>query len=226
VSNPIPLHPADSLERVLDDMRQCVASRRDEGWVTRAVMVLIRHELLRVLDILIGLLADFRAGRLPPVIPAKCEPNLGVGGSPTVEGRCERGNERTNQTRSGPAAWAASPPRGAPSRQDNAPGDARATAPSPWPGQRTAKWATRRVAPAPRSPSPLRSPGRVSIPGPGGGPRGVASHASHVPRPRCRRDWGRDGRHPRTPSSLRYRIVLPCPGGAGRRRWPVKASCR
>ncbi len=67
MSHPTPLHPADSLERALDDMRQSVAAIGDEGLVMRVLTAQIRLALLSILDMLIDLLADFRAGRLPPL---------------------------------------------------------------------------------------------------------------------------------------------------------------
>jgi hypothetical protein len=70
LSHPIPLHPDADLAVVLDDMRQSVAAWGDEGMVMRFFRASICLMLLSILDTLIELLADFRAGRLPPVLPA------------------------------------------------------------------------------------------------------------------------------------------------------------
>jgi hypothetical protein len=70
VSHPIPLHPDADLALVLDELRQSVAAWGDEGLVMRVLRARICLALLSILDTLIDLLADFRAGRLPPVLPA------------------------------------------------------------------------------------------------------------------------------------------------------------
>jgi hypothetical protein len=70
VSHPTPLHPDADLAVVLDDMRQDVAAWGDEGLVMRFFRASICLMLLSILDTLIELLADFRAGRLPAVLPA------------------------------------------------------------------------------------------------------------------------------------------------------------
>jgi hypothetical protein len=70
VSHPTPLHPDADLAVVLDDMRQSVAAWGDEGMVMRVFRASICLMLIGILDTLIDLLADFRAGRLPPVLPA------------------------------------------------------------------------------------------------------------------------------------------------------------
>ncbi len=70
MSHPTPLHPDADLALVLDEMRQSVAACGDEGLIMRVFVVGIRLALLSILDTLIGLLADFRAGRLPPLLPA------------------------------------------------------------------------------------------------------------------------------------------------------------
>jgi hypothetical protein len=167
VSHPIPLHPADSLERVLEDMRQCVASRRDEGWATRAVMVLIRYELLRVLDILIGLLADFRAGKLPPVLPADCE-------------------TRAQRTAAPPPASAAavdSRPQGAAARHIRAPGNRPANSTSDASGDAPEHIAAQHGPLTPHHPGSPASPSRPLRHRLGRGPRGIAGYPSAVPRP-------------------------------------------
>ena len=70
MSHPTPLHPDADLAVVLDDLRQDVAAWGDEGMVMRVFRAGICLMLLSILDTLIDLLADFRAGRLPPVLPA------------------------------------------------------------------------------------------------------------------------------------------------------------
>jgi hypothetical protein len=74
VSHPTPLHPDADLAVVLDDMRQSVAAWGDEGMVARFFRASICLMLLSILDTLLELLADFRAGRLPPILPARDEP--------------------------------------------------------------------------------------------------------------------------------------------------------
>jgi hypothetical protein len=64
VSHPLPLHPADRLERVLDDMRQSVASSGDEGWLMRIVAMVICRFLDQILEMLVGVLAEIRAGTI------------------------------------------------------------------------------------------------------------------------------------------------------------------
>jgi hypothetical protein len=78
---------------VLDDMRQSVAASGDEGLIMRVFTAGIRLMLLSILDMLIDLLADFRAGRLPPVLPAEDEPACRVGFQPTIATTCEPPNE-------------------------------------------------------------------------------------------------------------------------------------
>jgi hypothetical protein len=104
VSHPIPLHSDADLAVVLDDMRQDVAAWGDEGLVMRFFRASICLMLLSILDTLIELLADFRAGRLPPVLPAYDEHDI-------------------------PAERAAASPRGPASRQTRAPGNASANTP-------------------------------------------------------------------------------------------------
>ncbi len=170
MSHPIPLHPADSLEHVLDDMRQCVASRRDEGWLTRALMLLIRYELLCIIEILLGLLADFRAGKFPPV-PQAAEIRR-VGDSPTIAAQFETGRDGTAPPPV-PARAIASPRRAAPSREIPAPGAIPANDPAGDPAD----------APEPARRGPAYAPPRPAGRRPEQGPRGIPWYPSHVPRP-------------------------------------------
>jgi hypothetical protein len=94
VSHPTPLHPDADLALVLDEMRQSVAAWGDEGMIMRVFRASICLMLLSILDTLIELLADFRAGRLPPVLPAKDEPARRVGFQPTIATKCEPADER------------------------------------------------------------------------------------------------------------------------------------
>jgi hypothetical protein len=96
VSHQTPLHPDADLAVVLDDLRQNVAAWGDEGMVMRVFRASICLMLLSILDTLIELLADFRAGRLPPVLPALDESPAGqarirrTGPSPTVPSNVRR----------------------------------------------------------------------------------------------------------------------------------------
>ncbi len=151
------------MERVLDDMRQCVASRGEEGWVTKAVMLLIRYELLCIIEILLDLLARFRAGKLPPVLPAERAPGRWVGDSPTIDPGCQTVSPRHAVPR---------PSRAPAATRATAPRDASSNPPEP------------SAADAPRRPPvvPLFPP-RLVLPPPVYQPRGIASHPSQVPRP-------------------------------------------
>jgi hypothetical protein len=171
VSHPIQLHPADSLERVLDDMRQSVVAHGDDGWVNRVLMAGIWTALLSLLDTLIGLLADFRAGKLPPVLPARDRSAI-----PTDR---ERADQRTT-----PGPRAATDPAAA-SPEDSAPRPVlrnRGKGPCPAPADHPEKAATGQPDPAPRrSASPLSAP-PLAIRRTENPPRRAALHPSHVPR--------------------------------------------
>jgi hypothetical protein len=158
VSHPIPLHPDADLAVVLDDLRQSVAAWGDEGMVARLFRASICLMLLSILDTLIELLADFRAGRLPPVLEAEDE---------------------TRDERIAPAPpvsrdSAGSFPQGAASRRLRAPGKDRVGACGPIPAgvaeQSAAQYPAlaRRGAVFPlaraRVPCAARSPGRAVSP--------------------------------------------------------------
>jgi hypothetical protein len=161
VSRQTPLHPDDSLERALDDMRQYVATCGDEGLVMRVLTAQIRLALLSILDTLIGLLADFRAGRLPPVLPANSEPGRRAADSPAVPAECETPS-----------------PRLIASRRIRAPGDGGGRMPdgtgADAPEQPAAR-APRRAGLSPSAPHPATR--RSLHP-----PRGMAGYPSFVPR--------------------------------------------
>jgi hypothetical protein len=177
VSHPIPLHPDADLAVVLDDMRQSVAAWGDEGMVMRFFRASICLMLLSILDTLIELLADFRAGRLPPVLPAQDESE-----TPAPSAMRDR---RTDPPPT-PAGPAAAFPNAAASRPIRAPrdacsnddDDALADVPEQSAAQHRARWAT----PAPRRSAFTVSPPCRSIRRPAHGPRGLAMHPSAVPR--------------------------------------------
>jgi hypothetical protein len=164
VSHQTPLHPDADLAVVLDDMRRRVAAWGDEGMVMRVFRASICLMLLSILDTLIELLADFRAGRLPPVLPALERPSNAAA----------RGAEHHRKTpRLSPEAAARAPSHGAAACDISTP-DAENVRATPAAG---------RPAQAPRAPgSPLSSP-RLAIRGPATAPRGIAWCPSHVPRP-------------------------------------------
>jgi hypothetical protein len=159
VSDQPPLHPDDRLERALGDMRQSVAARGEEGWVDRVLMAGIWLALLSILDTLIELLADFRAGRLPPVLAAELEPGRGVGHPPTVASR----DSRSLRGRVASVRRAAPSDAGLRSWADGAPDDAPVPAAAQW-ADRT----PRRLAftlPPPRRPVHRPEPAPRRIPG-------------------------------------------------------------
>jgi hypothetical protein len=169
VPHPIPLHPDADLAVVLDDMRQSVAAWGDEGMVMRVFRAGICLMLLSILDTLIELLADFRAGRLPPVLPAEDEPARRVGFQPTIATKCDPANE--------PAASGAPAPASRPIRARRTE-DARAAAAGASEQSAAAQGDAAPRRSAPRLPSP-----RAPIRRPGHGPRAVTFYSSHVPRP-------------------------------------------
>jgi hypothetical protein len=157
VSHPTPLHPDADLALVLADLRRNVAAWGDEGMVMRVFRASICLMLLSILDTLIDLLADFRAGRLPPVLPAEDESTVAT--------------QRETASRQGHAAPRE---RASVSVRANTPRDAPADAPEP------------SAAPASRPPAfPLPSP-RAPLRHPEPGPCRIVFHPSAVPRPRWR----------------------------------------
>jgi hypothetical protein len=174
VSHPIPLHPDADLAVVLDDMRQSVAAWGDEGMVMRVFKASICLMLLGILDTLIELLADFRAGRLPPVLPAVDQSSAlpsvrGMDDSSTIAARSE--------TRS---------PQRLTSRPMRAPRDASAKISEGAPADAPEHGAVPTFALAPRYPARPPSPSRLPASRPEHGRRRIAVHPSHVPR---WRDW-------------------------------------
>jgi hypothetical protein len=160
VSHPIPLHPDADLAVVLDDLRQSVAAWGDEGMVSRFFRASICLMLLSILDTLIDLLADFRAGRLPPVLPA-----LERSGKPATSGTKDQRGIEPPQAAAAGAAGAS--PRRSTGRLVRAPSaDASSGAP----------------AEAPIRPGVFLAPRRIRNRCPEHGPRGVAFDPSAVPR--------------------------------------------
>jgi hypothetical protein len=163
VSHPIPLHPDADLAVVLDDLRQSVEAWGDEGMVMRVFRVSVCLLLLSILDTLIDLLADFRAGRLPPVLPAEDELPRRVGFQPTIATKWGPADE--------PPAPAARPARAC--RTDDPPA-ASADAPE--------QCATEYAASAPCRPGVRLSPPSLARLLPGSANREIAWSRSRVPR--------------------------------------------
>jgi hypothetical protein len=162
VSHPTPLHPDADLALVLDELRQSVAASGDEGLILRVFVAGIRLALLSILDTLIGLLADFRAGRLPPVLEAEWETR----------------HERTAPPPSPDDRTAASK-QGAASRPAHT---SRTTDPRATSAGAPEQNATEHADAAPRrSGSPLAAP-PPPVRHPGHGPRATAFRPSHVRR--------------------------------------------
>jgi hypothetical protein len=171
LSHPTPLHPDADLALVLDEMRQSVAECGDEGLIMRVFVVGIRLALLSILDTLIGLLADFRAGRLPPLLPALSELSTAPSG-PSANGS---------------AIIAAQPEtpslRFAASRHTRALRNPSADAASGAPGETAAPSGARSSALASRSPGVSLSARGRPIRDPDHDPCGIRFYPSHVPRP-------------------------------------------
>jgi hypothetical protein len=163
VSHPIPLHPDADLAVVLDDMRQSVAAWGDEGMVMRVFRARICLALLSILDTLLDLLADFRAGRLPPVLPAHDE-------------AAPRSRRSVVPAATIPAQPETPSPEGAAARPIRAPRDgAPRAAPADAPEKRTAAMTLRRCSPLWASHRPIVYPADA--------PRAIAGTPSRVPRP-------------------------------------------
>jgi hypothetical protein len=165
VSHPIPLHPDADLAVVLDDMRQSVAAWGDEGMVMRFFRASICVALLSILDTLIELLADFRAGRLPPVLPAHDEYESaaeGAAASPRGRASCQ---SREPGNRSVTAA-----------------GNACADAPGDAPDQCADQSTDHNAEPALRRWRAVPPPPRLTILHPDSAPREIAWSRSRVPR--------------------------------------------
>jgi hypothetical protein len=170
LSDPTPLHPDADLALVLDDLRQSVAASGDEGLIMRVFVAGIRLALISILDTLISLLADFRAGRLPPVLPAY---------ESSAHRRIGRGDDTTAV-----AAQPETPPHGGfAARHTRASGNIRPQSPceaGAEPGQHSSNAGPDLKSPCLALPvSPSRRPIRFA----GNGPRIIAGHPSHVPRP-------------------------------------------
>jgi hypothetical protein len=188
VSHPIPLHTAERLERALEASSRCVAARGAKGWVMRIVAYFACQYARAVIELLEGLLAEYRAGTL--VLPN------GVEESFTTPAEHEAGKPRTAMSRA----------QGTASRRVRAPG--RVPAPGCVPAHdpcddNDADTREQGAAP-PRRMEFNVAPPRLPIRHAGHGPRGVAWHPSVVPRTPVKNS--RTGaRRLSTPRSLRYR---------------------
>jgi hypothetical protein len=172
VSHPTPLHPDADLAVVLDDLRQSVAAWGDEGMVMRVFRAGICLALLSILDTLIDLLADFRAGRLPPVLPAKDEPARRVGFQPTTATECNAADEP-----SASASPAAASPQRAERRIRAHPTEDASDDPGGACERNTERSGTMPLFARAPAAAPLDFPYPAH-------PRGHAGHPSVVPRPR------------------------------------------
>jgi hypothetical protein len=180
VSHPIPLHPDADLALVLDEMRQSVAAWGDEGMVMRVFRAGICLALLSILDTLIELLADFRAGRLPPVLPARDRPAIRTSGEPE--------DQRTAPPP--PADAADAPARGATRRPIHVPDAVDSGAASAdVPGRSAAECARLPDHPSPAPPASAFPPRHIPLRHRAHGPRRLTFHPSHVPRPSGAAFW-------------------------------------
>jgi hypothetical protein len=206
VSHPIPLHTADRLERAFEASSRCVAARGPKGWVMRIVAYFACQYARAVIELLEGLLAEYRAGTL--VFPEL------AGDPPTVAADSDTEERRGASRRArGPAMCRARARHRAPCDDPGDAGDpvdAPASAP-----ERSAAIAPRRLvfAVSPAHPPSLR-PERNRRPE--HGPRGMAGYPCAVPRPGFAEIGGRGQR-------TRYR-VLRC-GGRGNRACPKEPPC-
>jgi hypothetical protein len=166
LSHPTPLRPDADLAHVLEDMRRCVAARGDEGLLMRVLTMRIRLALLSILDTLIGLLADFRAGRLSPVLPALDEPEHQPHAPPP-------------HAQSDPAALFRENPA---ARRTRVPNVRFVEDPSDTPAAAPEQNAAEPAAGTPRRPRLTRVSSCPREKGPEPGPRGIALHPSVVPR--------------------------------------------
>jgi hypothetical protein len=114
VSHPIPLHTVERLERALQASSRYVAARGPKGWVMRIVAYFACQYARAVIELLEGLLAEYRAGTL--VFPAM------VDDSSTIA--AQRGTERepTVPPPHAPADPAVESPRRLASRRGRGPG--------------------------------------------------------------------------------------------------------
>lgn len=203
MSHPIPLHSADGPERIIDEMRRCLRSRGDEGWLAQILMVLIFRELNRFLDILEDLLAKVRAGTLT------IARRLHDGATPAA--RREPAGHATAAPSQVPADTIASHPRSAASQRIRAP---RIDDPQTDARERSA-------VPAPPCPGVIRLSPRRGSSRPETAPRGGALHPSAVPR-RTVQDSSARLADRRLSMSLRKRNNMdtcsPAPAAAVRKR--------
>jgi hypothetical protein len=153
VSHPIPLHTAGKLERALEASSRFVAARGAKGWVMRIVAYFACQYCEAVIELLEGLLAEYRAGTL--VFPDRADE------SPVVADECETAKHPLAASRSrSPAVRRAPAPRaGAPHES---------AAKTPVPAQFHPVFAVAPPRPPVRRPEPK--------------PRGLAAYPSAVPR--------------------------------------------
>jgi hypothetical protein len=164
VSHPIPFHTVERLERALEASSRFVTARGRKGWVMRIVAYFACQYCEAVIELLEGLLAEYRAGTL--VLPGMADD------SSPIPDNCETGRRRTARPRARPAAA-----RRVRSPHDDSVDDRRAIpADARQPGAaENAVVASRRVETPPSSSRPpIRRPAH--------GPGGRAFHPSAVPR--------------------------------------------
>jgi hypothetical protein len=166
VSHPTLLHHAERLERALEASSQFVAARGPKGWVMRIVAFFACQYARAVIELLEGLLAEYRAGTLilpemvddPSTGPARGDPGSQatrprVPSTPRV-----RSPSAADVSAAGVSAAGVGAPRAVPAGSPE------------------------RYVPEPRRPGFGMSPPRPPIRRPEHGPRGLAGHPSVVPR--------------------------------------------
>jgi hypothetical protein len=203
---------------VLDDLRQNVAAWGDEGMVMRVFRASICLMLLGILDTLIDLLADFRAGRLPPVLPAEDET--------VIPSKQETEDTGSATPQSGDTAVPRS--RGiyaarAPFADDPRAGDAIAVDPLGDPVDAPEQNVT--IAPFRRRTA--RAPSRLPIRRPEPAPRGLAGYPSAVPRPPAQKSghWDHQITHAHFITISKYsRTPAPCPSAAWKYSSPTRPA--
>jgi hypothetical protein len=168
VSRPISLHTADRLERALYAQLQCVAARGAKGWVMRIVAYFACQYARAVIELLEGLLAEYRAGTL--VLPAM------VDDSSTPPADCGTAKQGTKPAR----------PSGVAVRGLRPPGNTHANRSREAPSEAREACAARYAAIAPCRPAFVRSAPRRPIRRPNAAPRHLAGHPPAVPRARLK----------------------------------------
>jgi hypothetical protein len=173
VSHPIPLHTADKLERAMDACLQRAVARGAKGWVMRIVAYFACQYAGAVIELLEGLLAEYRAGTL--ILPGRpYDPSTVSEGYETERHRAAasrrpaaRRSRASRATRANNPC-ANNPCANNPCANNSCDDPADAAEPS------AAVAPRRRALVLASSPLPMRRPGPA--------PRGLCGHPSVVPR--------------------------------------------